>query len=202
MISEHEQRLSVLSSDHAFSPPPMPCRQKRPHPVQSQRKRARVPPATSRQPWNIPTTPRCSSGPRGQRLEFWSSLWQLSFSEKQLHRRCGTCCGHDSSPSFRLAEVDETTWTEGYGCLWRTEEVWPLLARNQSYPNWYTKLCLCFLDSFAFSRAAHCIFSEYSSSFCEAKEGHSGLPGVPSLVHQAPATSASLYYVQRETTTR
>ena len=49
---------------------------------------------------------------------------------------------------------------EGFTLLFRLEEIWPLLARGQAFPNWFTKLHLC------------CIFAHMrhlTSQFCETQ---------------------------------
>ena len=40
------------------------------------------------------------------------------------------------------AEVDKDYAIEGYTLMLRLEEIWPLLAREQAFPNWFTKLHL------------------------------------------------------------
>ena len=62
---------------------------------------------------------------------------------------------------------------EGYRVVLRIEEIWPLLARAQSFPNWFTKLLLVLLKlNSCLDFAVGLMFDTLMSNLdCVAKEG-------------------------------
>ena len=66
----------------------------------------------------------------------------------QVHE-AGYCKKLVKDPNWLIKQVPTTSQVDhdfnicGYRLLLRMDEVWPLLARSQTYPNWYTKLTLC-----------------------------------------------------------
>ena len=44
---------------------------------------------------------------------------------------------------FHLLQVGTDAAVHGFRVMLRIEEIWPLLARAQAFPNWFTKLKLC-----------------------------------------------------------